>query len=61
MYLPRNEVMGLMARNYTIIEELQGHGVGLANHSRKDNKTTVRDFVGLRLKLFVVTSAGFAV
>lgn len=56
-----DEVMGLMARNYIIIEELQGHGVGFANHSRKGNKTTVRDFVRLRLKPFIVTSTGPAV
>ena len=56
-----DEVLRLMARNYTIMEELQGHGVIHANETPRSKKTTVHDFVRLRLKPFIVTSAVSAV
>jgi transcriptional regulator with XRE-family HTH domain len=54
-----DEVLNLMARNYTIVEELQGHGIihGSRKKSSRDEKKTVRDFVRLRLMPFIATPA----
>ena len=47
------EILSLMAKNYAIIEELQGPDVMHFNskQSLKGKNKTVRDFVRLRLKL----------
>jgi transcriptional regulator with XRE-family HTH domain len=48
-----DEVLSLMAKNYAIVEELQGHDVMHGNFEQplKGKNKTVRDFVRLRLKL----------
>ncbi len=55
------EVLGLMARNYAIIEELQGHEIIYFNSQQAitGEKKKVRDFVALRLKPYVATQAIF--
>lgn len=54
-----SEVLSIMARNYAIIEELQGHQIIEQNpkQSAKDEKKTVRYFLNLRLKPYIATLA----
>ncbi|SEL57103.1 helix-turn-helix domain-containing protein [Nitrosovibrio tenuis] len=54
-----DDVLGLMARNYTIIEELQGHGGILVNagRPREGEKKRVSDFVEFRLISYVTQAS----
>jgi hypothetical protein len=56
-----DEVLGLMARNYAIVEELQGHKIAHFNSKQAatGQKKKVCDFVALRLKPYVATPAIF--
>lgn len=54
-----DEVINIMARNYAIIEELQGHDLTFSSSRRfaQDEKKTVRDYVRTRLKPYMSTAA----
>lgn len=54
-----DEVVSIMARNYALIEELQGHEVIMVDSKRseKGKNRTVRDFVRLRLKPYIASPA----
>ena len=52
-----DDVINIMARNYAIVEELQGHEITYFNRPAcdKGEKKTVGDFVTRRLKPYITT------
>ena len=55
-----DEVISLMARNYSIVEKLQGHEMNPdPKQTEIRKKEIVREFVRLRLQTFISTSRMF--